>query len=54
VRKDYGVPSRFGLLLGRVTYVIDIEDLLRHVFNSQMHPERRGREALTILKTIND
>ena len=34
VRKRYGVPAVFGLLFGRVTYVIDRRGMVRHVFNS--------------------
>src|SRR5262252_2182145 len=32
VRKRYGVPPVLGLLPGRVTYVIDREGRVRHVF----------------------
>jgi thioredoxin-dependent peroxiredoxin len=35
LRKLYGVPKTFGLIAGRVTYVIDREGIVRHVFNSQ-------------------
>jgi peroxiredoxin Q/BCP len=34
VRKLYGVPSTLGLLPGRVTYVIDRDGIVRHVFSS--------------------
>ena len=50
VRRLYGVPSTFGLLPGRVTYVIDKEGILRHVFNSQFGATRHVQEALRILK----
>src|SRR5215831_11797615 len=40
VRKLYGVPSSMIFLPGRVTYVIDKEGMVRHIFNSQMHPEQ--------------
>jgi peroxiredoxin Q/BCP len=50
VRKLYGVPSTFGLLPGRVTYVIDEGGVVRHVFNSQLNPSKHVREALQILK----
>jgi len=35
VRKLYGVPSTLGLLPGRVTYVIDQNGVVQHIFNSQ-------------------
>ncbi len=49
VRKRYGVPSTLGLLPGRVTFVIDREGVVRHVFNSQLQAERHVREALASL-----
>ncbi len=52
VRKLYGVPSNMGFLPGRVTYVIDKRGIIRHIFNSQLHPEEHVNEALRILKSI--
>ncbi len=52
VRKLYGVPSNMGFLPGRVTYVIDKRGVVRHIFNSQMHPEEHVTEALRILGTF--
>ena len=49
VRKRYGVPSTLGLLPGRVTFVIDREGVVRHVFNSQLAPAQHVREALEVL-----
>src|SRR5918912_2186250 len=40
VRKLYGVPNTFGLFPGRVTYVIDQEGVVRHVFSSQIEATR--------------
>jgi thioredoxin-dependent peroxiredoxin len=51
VRKLYGVPSTFGLLPGRVTFVIDGEGTVRHVFNSQLNATRHVAEALDALRT---
>lgn len=45
LRKAYGVPATLGLLPGRVTFVIDREGTVRHVFNSQLDPARHVREA---------
>ncbi len=50
VRKLYGVPSTFGLLPGRVTYVIDKDGIVRHVFNSQFGATKHVEEALKILQ----
>jgi peroxiredoxin Q/BCP len=50
VRKAYGVPSTLGLLPGRVTFVIDGDGVVRHVFNSQLDATRHVREALGALR----
>ena len=52
VRKLYGVPSTLVLLPGRVTYVIDKEGVIRHIFNSQFAPAKHVSEALKILETL--
>jgi peroxiredoxin Q/BCP len=52
VRKAYGVPATLGLLPGRVTYVIDREGIVRHIFNSQFNPKGHIAEAMGILKTL--
>ena len=52
VRKLYGVPSSFGLFPGRVTYVIDEEGVVRHIFSSQVETARHVEEALGVLRSI--
>jgi peroxiredoxin Q/BCP len=52
VRKRYGVPATLGLLPGRVTYVIDREGVVRHVFNSQTRPTQHVTEALDTLRRV--
>jgi len=52
VRKLYGVPSTFGFLPGRVTYIIDKKGVVRHVFSSQAQPTRHIDEALRIVKEL--
>jgi len=51
-RKAYGVPSTLGVLPGRVTYVIDREGTVRHVFNSQLQATQHVAEALKALRAI--
>ena len=51
VRKRYGVPATLGLLPGRVTFVIDKEGVVRHVFNSQLQATRHVQESLAALRT---
>ena len=52
VRKAYGVPAKFGVLPGRVTYVIDRAGTVRHVFNSMTNIGRHIDEALTVVKQL--
>jgi len=52
VRKLYGVPTTFGLVPGRVTYVIDKEGVVRHIFSSQFNPTKHIGEALETLKQL--
>ena len=50
VRKLLGVPADlFGLIPGRVTYVIDKEGKVAHIFNSQLRVEKHVDEALKII-----
>jgi thioredoxin-dependent peroxiredoxin len=51
IRRLYGVPKTFGLFPGRVTYVIDKEGVVRHVFASQLSVARHVQEALTALRS---
>jgi len=52
VRKAYGVPATLGLLPGRVTYVIDREGVIRHVFTSQFRATRHVDEAEAALRAL--
>jgi peroxiredoxin Q/BCP len=52
VRNAYGVPSTLGLLPGRVTYIIDLEGKVRHIFNSQFNPKAHVSEAMKVIKTL--
>ena len=52
VRKLYGVPNTLGLFPGRVTYVIDKEGVVRHVFSSQLGATRHVEEALKVLVSL--
>lgn len=49
VRRLYDVPKTFGLFPGRVTYVIDQEGIVRHIFSFQVDVERHVEEALKVL-----
>jgi peroxiredoxin Q/BCP len=51
VRELFGVPTNlFGLLPGRVTYVVNKDGKVAFLFNSQLNVEKHIVEALRILK----
>ena len=51
VRKMFGVPTNmFGILPGRVTYVVNKERKVIFTFNSQSQAEKHVEEALAALK----
>ena len=52
VRNAYGVKTAFGLVPGRVTFVIDKDGVVRRVFSSQLNPARHVSEAVEALKAI--
>jgi len=53
IRKEFGVPTNlFGLLPGRVTYVVDKNGKVIFIFNSQSKAKEHVEEALRILKTL--
>lgn len=51
-RKAFGVPSTLGLLPGRVTYVIDTDGVVRHIFNSQLNFQGHIDESLKIVQSL--
>jgi peroxiredoxin Q/BCP len=54
MRRAYGVKSTLGLISGRTTFVIDKQGIIRHIYSSQIHPERHVKEALTALKSLTN
>jgi thioredoxin-dependent peroxiredoxin len=52
VRKAYGVKKSLGLIPGRVSFVVDKEGIVRHVFSSQSRPTTHVEEALEILRGL--
>ena len=52
LRRAYGVPAVLGLLPGRVTYVIDGEGVIRHVFNNLLDGPAHRREAIEALQAL--
>lgn len=52
IRKLYGVPTTMGFIKGRVTFVIDHQGIIRHIFNSQMKLNMHVSEALRIVEQL--
>lgn len=53
LRTSFRVPKTLGLMPGRVTYVIDRDGIVRHVFSSQLSAQRHVREALAVVAELN-
>jgi peroxiredoxin Q/BCP len=52
IRKVFGVPKTLGIFPGRVTYVIDKQGVVRHIFSSQLGASRHVAEALKIVEQL--
>jgi thioredoxin-dependent peroxiredoxin len=52
LRKAFGVPKTFGLLPGRVTYVIDQQGVVRLVFSAQLTADGHVSEALRVVQEL--
>jgi peroxiredoxin Q/BCP len=53
VRQLFGVPtSLFGLIPGRVTYVVGLDGKVAGIFNSQTNPLGHINEALKVVKNL--
>lgn len=50
VRKAYGAYDLFGMIPGRVTFVINKDGKVIHKFDSQLSPTKHIQESLDILK----
>jgi len=52
LRKAFQVPKTLGILPSRVTYVIDNQGVIRHVFSALFSGQQHVAEALRIVRTI--
>ncbi len=52
VRKLYGVSSTWGVIPGRVTFIIDKKGIIRHIFSSQRNLRRHIDKALEALRAV--
>ena len=49
VAKLFGVSKTFGILLGRVTFVIDGQGTIQHAYSSQLRVTQHVKEALKVI-----
>ena len=54
LRKVFGVPKVLGILDGRVTYIIDSQNKIRHIFNDLLNGPAHVNEALRVLAEIRN
>ena len=55
VRNAFNVPSNlFGLIPGRVTYIVDKKGVIRGIHNSQTNPVGHIDSAIETVKNLND
>ncbi|MCF6243113.1 MAG: peroxiredoxin [Bacteroidales bacterium] len=54
VRKEYEVPKTLGLIPGRVTYIINRQGKIIHIFNSQLNPKKHVSVAISVIKSVSN
>lgn len=52
LRNLYGVPKTLFVFPGRVTYVIDRQGIIRHIFNAALASKKHVEEALKIVRQL--
>ena len=54
LRRSLGVRKALGLVPGRVTYVVDGEGVVRHVFNNLLDGPAHVREAERVISSLRN
>ena len=52
LRKKFGVPKKLGFIEGRVTYIINSEGIIKHVFEDLLNGPAHIKEAIKALKKL--
>ncbi len=52
LRKKFGVRKAFGIIDGRVTYIIDSNGIIRYIFEDLLNGPQHVTEALRVLDEI--
>ena len=49
VQQLYGVEKTFGLIRARITFIVDNQGIVRHIFSSQLNIDKHITDALEIV-----
>ena len=52
LRNQFGVPKKLGFIEGRVTYIINSEGIIKHIFEDLINGPAHIKEAIKALKKI--
>ena len=52
LRKKFGVPKKLGLIEGRVTYIINSDGIIIHIFEDLLNGPAHIKEAIKALKKL--
>ncbi len=52
LRKRFGVPKTLGFIEGRVTYIINSEGIIKHIFEDLLNGPAHIKEAIKALKKL--
>ena len=52
LRKQFGVPKKLGFIEGRVTYIINSEGIIKHIFEDLLNGPAHIKEAIKALKKL--
>ncbi|MCA8983212.1 MAG: peroxiredoxin [Planctomycetaceae bacterium] len=54
LRQLFEVPDTWGLIPSRVTFVIDRQGVIRHIFSALLQGEVHVREALSVVRKLQE
>ncbi len=52
LRREFGVPKKLGFIEGRVTYIIDSDGIIIHIFEDLLNGPAHIKEAIRALKRL--
>ena len=52
LRKKFGVPKKLGFIEGRVTYIINSQGIIKHIFEDLLNGPAHIKEAVKALKKL--